>query len=48
MLKDKINLEIESRPIVVIPADKPVLEIVEAVSNIMFVKLLLLLLFLSK
>jgi len=48
MLKDKINLEIESRSIVVIPADKPVLEIVEAVSNITFVKLLFLLLFLSK
>lgn len=42
MLNDNIILDIESKSIAVIPADKPVLEIVEAVSNTMFIKSLLL------
>ena len=45
MLKDNIKLDIESKSIVVIPMDKPVFEMVEAVSNIMSIKLWL---FLSK
>ena len=40
ILKDNINLDIESRFIVVIPTVKPLLEIVEAVSNIVSIKLL--------
>ena len=48
ILKDNIILDIESKSIVVIPADNPVLEIVEAVSNITFIKLLLFLLFIFK
>ena len=45
ILKDNIILDIESKSIVVIPMDKPVFEIVEAVSNTVSIKLLL---FLSK
>ena len=45
ILKDSINLEMESKSIVVIPVENPVLEIVEAVSNTVSIKLLLLLLF---
>ena len=40
ILKDNINFEIESKCIVVIPADNPVLEMVEAVSKITLIKLL--------
>ena len=43
ILKDNINLEIESISIVVIPVENPVLEIVEAVSNTVSIKLGLLL-----
>ena len=43
ILKDNINLEIESKFIVVIPVENPVLEIVEAVSNTASIKLGLLL-----
>ena len=39
ILKDNIVLDMESKFILVIPADKPVLEIVEAVSNIESIKL---------
>ena len=39
ILKDNIILEIESKSVLVIPADKPVLEIVEAVSNTVSIKL---------
>jgi hypothetical protein len=46
MLKDRINLETESKSNVVNPADKPVLEIVEAVSNTTSIKVTLLLLLL--
>ena len=44
ILKDNIILDIESKSIVVIPVENPVLEIVEAVSNTVSIKLLLLLL----
>ena len=39
ILKDNINLDIESMFIVVIPTVKPLLEIVEAVSNMVSIKL---------
>ena len=38
ILKDRINLEIESISIVVIPTDKPLLEIVVAASNTASIK----------
>jgi len=38
ILKDNIILEIESKSIVVIPVENPVLEIVEAVSNTVSIK----------
>ena len=41
MLKDRINLEIESISIVVIPTDKPLLEIVVAASNTASIKIIL-------
>jgi Winged helix-turn-helix len=40
ILKDRINLDIESRSMVVIPTVRPLLEIVDAVSNIVSIKLL--------
>ena len=43
ILKDRINLEIESISIVVIPTVKPLLEIVVAASNTASIKLGLLL-----
>ena len=39
ILKDNIILDIESKSIVVIPMDKPVFEMVEAVSNTVSIKL---------
>jgi len=39
ILKDNIIFDIESKFIVVIPMDKPVFEMVEAVSNIESIKL---------
>jgi len=44
ILKDKSNLDIESISIVVIPTDKPLLEIVVAASNTASIKIILLLL----
>ena len=44
VLKDNINLDVESRPIEVTPVDNPVLETVEADSNKTSIKVL----FLSK
>ena len=44
IFKDNINFEIESKFIVVIPANNPVLEMVEAVSKITSIKLLFLVL----
>ena len=41
ILKDRINLEIESISIVVIPIDKPLLEIVVAASNTASIKIIL-------
>jgi hypothetical protein len=41
ILKDRINLEIESISIVVIPTDKPLLEIVVAASNTASIKIIL-------
>ena len=41
ILKDRINLEMESISIVIIPTDKPLLEIVVAVSNIASIKIIL-------
>jgi hypothetical protein len=41
ILKDRINLEIESIPIVVIPIVKPLLEIVVAASNTASIKIIL-------
>jgi hypothetical protein len=41
ILKDRINLEIESISIVVIPTDKPLLEIVVAASNTASTKIIL-------
>ena len=48
MLKDNINFEKESKFIVVIPADNPVLEMVEAVSKITSIKLILFLVLVFK
>ena len=47
ILKDNINFENESKCIVVIPADNPVLEMVEAVSKITLIKLVFLVLILK-
>jgi hypothetical protein len=44
ILKDKSNLDIESISVVVIPTDKPLLEIVVAASNTASIKIILLLL----
>ena len=41
ILKDKINLEIEFISIVIIPTDKPLLEIVVAASNTASIKIIL-------
>ena len=41
ILKERINLEIESISIVVIPTDKPLLEIVVAASNTASIKIIL-------
>ena len=41
ILKERINLEIESVSIVVIPTDKPLLEIVVAASNTASIKIIL-------
>ena len=41
ILKDRINLEIESISIVVIPTVKPLLEIVVAASNTASIKIIL-------
>ncbi len=41
ILKERINLDIESISIVVIPADRPLLEIVVAASNTASIKIIL-------